>query len=435
MRRKVLILNFLAAAVVAEALSAGAVSAQEAARNEAMAFCRIQTDPQTAAMGYAGRASDGAWAAFRNVSATAFLPGTADVAASFQRWAPGLAAGQQGFAPDGSAAAQGSAAGGSASYQGSTAGGMLIPAVAGAARFGRIGLAVGYMASHSPYDPDLGFAPVDRAFGGGAAYALNGWLSAGAGLRVLSSGLLPDDSLHALAFDLSATALLGDFRLCAAVADLGQLLRESGRYGLPTSLALGGEWKASFGPGAAQGARHGNDRAASQGARGRSASQGARGEAAGMGLHSIRLNADLDWFPVSGSLTAALGAEYGFQSRYFIRAEYHLAVGRTGAGGWTARGGSAVLPSFATLGAGLCLDRNALPFLGHSAIRNRPASPSPGRSANSSPAAPIPAAPPSASTSPGSSPTPSSATPSRPVSGLHGRPLDGRPTTHRPQAL
>ena len=378
MRRKVLILKFLAAAVVAGALSASAISAQEAARNEAMAFCRIQTDPQTAAMGYAGRASGGAWAAFRNVSATAFLPGTADVAASFQRWAPGLAAGPQGFAPDGSAAAQGSAAGGSASYQGSPAGGMLIPAIAGAARFGRIGLAVGYMASHSPYDPDLGFAPVDRAFGGGAAYALNGWLSAGAGLRVLSSGLLPDDSLHALAFDLSATALLGDFKLCAAVADLGQLVRESGRYGLPTSLALGGEWKASFGPGAAQGARHGNDRAASQGARGRSASQGARsrsasqgarGEAAGMGLHSIRLNADLDWFPVSGSLTAALGAEYGFQSRYFIRAGYHLAAGRTGAGGWTARGGSAVLPSFATLGAGLCLDHSALPFLGHTSLR------------------------------------------------------------------
>ena len=396
MRRKVLILKFLAAAVVAGALSAGAISAQEAARNEAMAFCRIQTDPQTAAMGYAGRASGGAWAAFRNVSATAFLPGTADVAASFQRWAPGLAAGPQGFAPDGSAAAQGSAAGGSASYQGSPAGGILIPAVAGAARFGRIGFAVGYMASHSPYDPDLGFAPVDRAFGGGAAYALNGWLSAGAGLRVLSSGLLPDDSLHALAFDLSATALLGDFRLCAAVADLGQLVRESGRYGLPTSLALGGEWKASFGPGAAQGARHGNYRAASQrardrsasqgardeatlqgargrsasqGARSRSASQGARGEAAGMGLHSIRLNADLDWFPVSGSLTAALGAEYGFQSRYFIRAGYHLAAGRTGAGGWTARGGSAVLPSFATLGAGLCLDHSALPFLGHTSLR------------------------------------------------------------------
>ena len=377
MRRKVLILKFLAAAVVAGALSESAISAQEAARNEAMAFCRIQTDPQTAAMGYAGRASGGAWAAFRNVSATAFLPGTADVAASFQRWAPGLAAGPQGFAPDGSAAAQGSAAGGSASYQGSPAGGMLIPAVAGAARFGRIGLAVGYMASHSPYDPDLGFAPVDRAFGGGAAYALNGWLSAGAGLRVLSSGLLPDDSLHALAFDLSATALLGDFKLCAAVADLGQLVRESGRYGLPTSLALGGEWKASFGPGAAQGARHGNDRAASQGARGRSASQGARsrsasqgarGEAAGMGLHSIRLNADLDWFPVSGSLTAALGAEYGFQSRYFIRAGYHLAAGRTGAGGWTARGGSAVLPSFATLGAGLCPDHSALPFLGHTSL-------------------------------------------------------------------
>ena len=395
MRRKVLILKFLAAAVVAGALSASAISAQEAARNEAMAFCRIQTDPQTAAMGYAGRASGGAWAAFRNVSATAFLPGTADVAASFQRWAPGLAAGPQGFAPDGSAAAQGSAAGGSASYQGSPAGGMLIPAVAGAARFGRIGLAVGYMASHSPYDPDLGFAPVDRAFGGGAAYALNGWLSAGAGLRVLSSGLLPDDSLHALAFDLSATALLGDFKLCAAVADLGQLVRESGRYGLPTSLALGGEWEASFGPGAAQGARHGNYRAASQrardrsasqgardeatlqgargrsasqGARSRSASQGARGEAAGMGLHSIRLNADLDWFPVSGSLTAALGAEYGFQSRYFIRAGYHLAAGRTGAGGWTARGGSAVLPSFATLGAGLCLDHSALPFLGHTSL-------------------------------------------------------------------
>ena len=396
MRRKVLILKFLAAAVLAGALSASAISAQEAARNEAMAFCRIQTDPQTAAMGYAGRASGGAWAAFRNVSATAFLPGTADVAASFQRWAPGLAAGPQGFAPDGSAAVQGSAAGGSASYQGSPAGGMLIPAIAGAARFGRIGLAVGYMASHSPYDPDLGFAPVDRAFGGGAAYALNGWLSAGAGLRVLSSGLLPDDSLHALAFDLSATALLGDFRLCAAVADLGQLVRESGRYGLPTSLALGGEWKASFGPGAAQGARHGNYRAASQrardrsasqgardeatlqgargrsasqGARSRSASQGARGEAAGMGLHSIRLNADLDWFPVSGSLTAALGAEYGFQSRYFIRAGYHLAAGRTGAGGWTARGGSAVLPSFATLGAGLCLDHSALPFLGHTSLR------------------------------------------------------------------
>ena len=392
MRRKVLILNFLAAAVVAEALSAGAVSAQETARNEAMAFCRIQTDPQTAAMGYAGRASGGAWAAFRNVSATAFLPGTADVTASFQRWAPGLAAGLQGFAPDGSAAAQGSAAGGSASYQGSPAGGMLIPAVAGAARFGRIGFAVGYMASHSPYDPDLGFAPVDRAFGGGAAYALNGWLSAGAGLRVLSSGLLPDETLHALAFNLSATALLGDFRVCAAVADLGQLVRESGRYGLPTSLALGGEWKASFGPGAAQGARHGNDRAASQAARGRSASQGdwgrqaskgARGQSAdcsadtarecaagaGRDRHTIRLNADLDWFPVSGSLTAALGAEYGFQSRYFIRAGYHLAAGRTGAGGWTARGGSAVLPSFATLGAGLCLDRSALPFLGRTSLR------------------------------------------------------------------
>ena len=310
MKRKLLILTLLACSIP--------LSAQEVVRNEAMAFCRIQTDPQGAGMGYAGR-----------VSATAFLPGTADVAASFQRWAPD---------------------------------GALVPAAAGAARIGRFGFAAGYMACRSPYDADLGFVPADRAFGGGAAYALTGWLSAGAGIRLLQSDLLPDNILQTVAADLSVTALLGGFRLTAAAADLGRLATESGRYGLPTSLALGGEWSKSFGPGGS-GSRHANK---------------SRGNAsAGQDTHSVRLAADLDWFPVSGSLTAALGGEYGFKGRYFLRCGYHIAVGHapgagadgSSAGGWTI-GGAAVLPSFATLGAGIRLDDVLCPGFTAIGLRN-----------------------------------------------------------------
>ena len=322
MKRKLLILTLLACSIP--------LSAQEVVRNEAMAFCRIQTDPQGAGMGYAGRASATAWAAFRNVSATAFLPGTADVAASFQRWAPD---------------------------------GALVPAAAGAARIGRFGFAAGYMACRSPEDAALGFAPADRAFGGGAAYALTGWLSAGAGIRLLQSDLLPDNTLQAVAADLSVTALLGGFRLTAAAADLGRLAAESGRYGLPTSLALAGEWTKSFGPGGSGSCRH--------------ASKSRGNASAGQDTHSVRLAADLDWFPVSGSLTAALGGEYGFKGRYFLRCGYHLAAGRapgagadgSSAGGWTI-GGTAVLPSFATLGAGIRLDDVLCPGFTAIGLRN-----------------------------------------------------------------
>ena len=287
------------------------LSAQEVAQNEAMAFSRILPDPLHAGMGYAGRASGSgvAWAAFSNLSAVPFLSGTADVAASCQRWAPGNIGSQ------------------------SPSGGSLVPAFGGAVRVGRAGFALGYLGNFHPFDPDLGLAPADHSFGGGAAYALTDCLSAGAGVRVLRSDLLPDETLQAFAFDLSASAVWDHVRLCAALSDAGRLVRDSGRYGLPSSLALAGEWSASFGPGTARGGRSEDGRGGCNG-----------GKSNGHGPHSIRIDADLDWFFHSGCFTAALGVEYGFRDVVFFRAGYHLAAGSAPA-----------LPSFATLGAGFRL--------------------------------------------------------------------------------
>ena len=187
-------------------------------------------------------------------------------------------------------------------------------------RHGRFGLSAGLLDSRAPYDADLGFAPGDRLFGLGAGLAVTEKVTAGISVLDMKSGLLRDVSLHANAVHLLLGANLGAFRLTGGLASLGTLVQGNKRTPLPTSLALAAEWEKAFGP------------------------------------HALRTDTDLDIF-LSGGFTAALGVEYGWNGTAFLRAGYHFADSR------------APLPRFASLGAGLQLDRSVLPFLGRSALR------------------------------------------------------------------
>jgi len=254
---------------------------------EALPFLRIDRNPVTAGTAFAGNASTStiAYSAFRNASVIPFYDGKLDASASLQLWAP--------KGPKTTNLAFGAA------YKVSD-------------KFGfSLGAALQNGASYTTYD-DSGnskgqFTPKDMVVNAGLGFKFTDALGIGADLRFANQKSYEGSTLSAFAADVFAFYKLSSINLTAGISNIGSSVKgtDNVSYKLPTSLSLGGAWNGNFGE-----------------------------------KNALEVLLDADYF-FSGSLTAALGANYTYDNLVSVRAGYHL--GTSGS----------PIPSFLTLGAGV----------------------------------------------------------------------------------
>lgn len=151
------------------------------------------------------------------------------------------------------------------------------------------------------------FTPKDFVINGGFGVAFTEKIGMGLTARYASQKIAKGVSFNTVAFD----ALLyfkpaPEFGLTAGVASIGGKIKdESGKsFDIPSSVHAAGDYTTSF------------------------------------EKNSFKAVLDLDYY-LSGNVNAALGAQYGYNDLLFVRAGYHIG------------GKEAVLPTFATVGAGI----------------------------------------------------------------------------------
>lgn len=159
------------------------------------------------------------------------------------------------------------------------------------------------------------FKPKDLMFKVGLAYSITPIISLGVDGRILKSTLTAKNSYSAFAGDVHVAAKLGDARVVAGVANLGASVAASDgtAFGLPTSARLAGDYGLSIGESL-----------------------------------SLDARAQADWF-FTGGLRAGAGVELGYSDLAFVRLGYNY-------------GGNTVLPSYASVGAGVKLAGFAIDF-------------------------------------------------------------------------
>lgn len=150
------------------------------------------------------------------------------------------------------------------------------------------------------------FSPSEMQINAGLAWRFLPFLSLGANIGYASNTLAPEVSYGSLTADVYAMAKFSDFRVTAGVANLGGGIESAGgtKYALPTSAALGLGYGKVFAE-----------------------------------KHGIDVMLDADYF-LKGGVAAAFGAGYTFNDLVTVRAGYRY-------------GGKTVVPSFASLGAGV----------------------------------------------------------------------------------
>ena len=245
-------------------LSAGVASAQTA-----MPSLRVEQDPVSAGMGFAGLASTNgtAWSALRNSSVIPFSEKSMDFGASYQSWAPdGAASTNMGLG-------------------------------AGVKLGERFGLSVaGTMQNGEEYsltdetgNPAGTFKPSLLSVGLGFGVKIIDNLSAGVNVRFASQKLTSDDSYSAFCGDVFVSYKFADFNVTAGAASLGSKVKgaDGNSWSLPASARVGVDWTGSFAE-----------------------------------VHGIRADVDLDYL-FSGSVMAAAGVQYSFKDMVFARAGYH----------------------------------------------------------------------------------------------------------------
>lgn len=230
---------------------------------EALPFLRTDRDPVSAALGGAGVAAPGAFAALRNTAAVPFAPANA-AAVSYGHWdllrTHTFSAG-------------------------------------GTYRFGsRFALAAAAVYEADPaYDiyDGLGavvggYTPGNMLFGVGAAWRPFDFLGFGANVKYARQAIAEDSVFGGVAFDLSVSGRVGGLDLAAGVSSLGPRVK-AGRYTyrLPASATFGAAYTHVFGTD-----------------------------------HALTARADLDWY-FSRNLTAAGGLEYGWRETVYVRGGYH----------------------------------------------------------------------------------------------------------------
>ena len=166
---------------------------------------------------------------------------------------------------------------------------------------------------NKPYDmiDDKGesygsFTPKDVHMAMGLAYRFLPYLSAGVSLGYANSSLAPDYKYGAVTADVFVMARFNDFKATVGVANLGSKVTSASglKYSLPASVALGVGYDKTFAE-----------------------------------KHAVNVALDADYF-FQGGLAASVGAEYTFNDLVSARTGYHL-------------GGKSVIPSYASVGAGV----------------------------------------------------------------------------------
>lgn len=279
--------KFILAAVAAMIMWSQA-SAQDAAK-EALPFLRIDRNPATAAMGFAGAASTSsiAYSAFTNAAVIPFWDGKFDAGVSFQNWAP-----------DGVK---------STNFSGGV----------GFKAADYLGFSVGFaMQKGEKYDEmDINgaylgkYTPKDMIITGGVGVKITDILGVGLNLRYARQALASDAKHSTIAGDLMVYYKpIENLGLTAGVASLGTAIKggDHKMYDIPASIKVAGEYTAAL-----------------------------------TEEHSVKGDLDLDYFIYGKKFCAALGGEYSYKNMLFARAGYHLGSDE------------AVLPSFATFGVGV----------------------------------------------------------------------------------
>ena len=278
------------------AVSLGSAAAQDATvpatgETSAMQFLNVGASPRSWAMGgVQAGIQKNEYAQFGSVAAVPFWDETLAAGASYTLWQP-------------------------------TSANML---AAGAAwnisgRFGasfgvQTGLNPAYELTNSAGVPDGSFSPFDLRIGAGFAWRVIDCLSVGVGLNYASSSLAPasesySGSMSSFAADVQLMYVTGNFDISLSASNLGSSVKSaSGRsFGLPMNARLA--------------AGYGN----------------------GFGRH--HLSAGLEGGMVFGGASAAfagVGAEYMYNDFVAVRAGWHYGSEK------------AVIPTFASVGLGLC---------------------------------------------------------------------------------
>lgn len=304
MIKKIITTLFLSFAVSAASSS---VSAQNFGGGEAMVFTEIERSPVSAGMGFSGLAStsDLSWAALKNSAAIPLFSKKADIKAIYQNWSP--------------SGVRTTDFGAGAAFKMSD----------------KLGLSIGgIMRNGQAYDMvnEMGvstgsFTPKDIQLGLGLGYAITPVITIGLNAKMLNSSLSVSDKHTAVAGDLVAMGVFGNFKVVAGVSDLGLGVKsnEGKSFSLASSAVAGADYSVVFGE-----------------------------------KHSVEASLDANYF-FSGGLSTALGLQYGFDDIVFIRGGYHLGSSKS------------PLPSFATVGLGFKIfgvSLDAAYILGNDFLKN-----------------------------------------------------------------
>lgn len=182
-------------------------------------------------------------------------------------------------------------------------------------RPGKLGISLGFLSqSAEPYDIIdessfvLGtFTPNQTQLNLGFSYAFSKKLFAGASFKYLGDNIADGASYGSVGIDVFGLYVSGPLRASIGAANLaGKVTGADGTaYAIPAELSLSGAYSLAFGS-----------------------------------VNTVDFALDVDYF-FSGAVTAALGAEYCYNNFAFVRAGYHFGTAK------------AILPSFATVGAGV----------------------------------------------------------------------------------
>jgi len=134
------------------------------------------------------------------------------------------------------------------------------------------------------------FRPSDVLIGLGGGFAFTDALSAGVNLKFVNSAYASGLSGSAFAADLYVMYAAANLKLSGGVSSLGGAVKSgSNSYALPTSITAGAGYDLAF------------------------------------GTSAVKVMADFDYF-FAGGVSAALGAQYGWNDMVFVRAGGHLGV-------------------------------------------------------------------------------------------------------------
>ncbi|MFA6592213.1 MAG: PorV/PorQ family protein [Bacteroidales bacterium] len=279
-----------AVAVMCLAAFSSQVFAQTEGGEEALGFSRITRNPQGAAMGFSGAASSST-AAWSSFGNSAVLP--------FYAGKMDIQAVYQSWAPDNDALKTTNIAAGF-SY-----------------KFGKkFGMSLGFVSQKDAEEYLVynesgatkgSFTPSDMQLNIGAGLKIGKSYSIGANIKYLNSKLSEDDSYGTVAADIFVMGKFSNFNVAFGASNVGGSVKDANdkSFKIPSSMTLAGNYSTVLNK-----------------------------------AHGFDVNLDADYY-FTNNMTVAVGAQYAYDDMVFVRAGYHYG------------NKEAILPSFATLGAGV----------------------------------------------------------------------------------